>query len=589
MALWPWSLLCHWSHQALVIRLAFAGSSPAKSLLRTSRCTRSRIIRCTVASSDLYNRKSRRIVYPKIKVNAFRGYAPKITIQSSTERSEHHDCDEETIGTCNRQLSAIDVSESTSFRHVETAKEDLPHNASSFSASREINVAEEVGLDLFEAEFPRNALINISLGELEAVDEADAEENKFEMDFSGIALSSAAIWELDSKEEAKVKEDIFVVDLSRIAPDCAAVGEVVDEVAMQETFDVDSSGNASSNGAYGDVDEVGEPLADQEVTFEMDMSTLSKLNVVDHAKVENNTFKMHSLSSALGNAAMYMAVESSKQKIAMGENEQWQYPAPPSISMEDSTITETPKNSKPEPIPFVGIQDQDKLVFDIDEEKGLIIDSCEEDQPEVDYHRQGGSAASFDKQKQLTSGFSEQDLSIVHCSEKNYAMVGSPKDDPDSMEKKQAIVGSYKQDQPIFSLHEQDRSVGSDCQDESIVGVPEQIQSIIAHNTPNQFVVGLPKHHQLMVHIPKQKQSVVGFHVQYLSIADNSKDSLTTQLAIVQTHDALLMEREHLEMIKEPKSIRVGEEQWIVTEEGISMSEAESLLFSEKKEFMGGI
>ncbi|CAO2168294.1 unnamed protein product [Urochloa humidicola] len=134
-----------------------------------------------------------------------------------------------------------------------------------------------------------------------------------------------------------------------------------------------------------------------------------------------------------------------------------------------------------------------------------------------------------------------------------------------------------------------------------------------------------------MVHIPEQKQPVVGFHVQDLSIADNSKESLTTQLAIVQTHDALLMERveakdrdctsqetdgdtlqekfdvdmllqkykegfteeaaltsmksskEHLEMIKEPKSIRVGEEQWIVTEEGISMSEAEFLLFSEKK------
>ncbi|CAO2168293.1 unnamed protein product [Urochloa humidicola] len=275
------------------------------------------------------------------------------------------------------------------------------------------------------------------------------------MDFSGIALSSAAIWELDSKEEAKVKEDIFVVDLSRIAPDCAAVREVVDEVAMQETFDVDSSGNASSNGAYGDVDEVGEPLADQEVTFEMDMSTLGKLNVVDHAKVENNTFKMHSLSSALGNAAIYMAVESSEQKIAMGENEQWQYPALPSISMEDSATTEAPENSKPEPIPFVGMQDQHKLVFDIDEEKGSIIDSCEEDQPEVDYHSQGGSAASFVKQKQLTSGFSEQDLSIVHCAEKNYAMVGFPKDDPDFMEKKQAILGSYKQDQSIFSLHEQ--------------------------------------------------------------------------------------------------------------------------------------
>ncbi|CAL4997199.1 unnamed protein product [Urochloa decumbens] len=573
------------------------------------------------------------MVYPKIKVNAFRGYAPKVTIQSSTERSEHHDCDEETIGTFNGQLSAMDVAKSTSGRDAETTKEDLPHNASSFSASRQINVAEKVGLDLFETEFPGNALINISLGEVEAVDEAAAEENKFEMDFSGIALSSAAVWELDSKEEAKVKEDIFVVDLSRIAPDCAAVGEVVDEEAIQETFDVGSSGNASSNGTYGDVDEVGEPLADQEVTFEMNMSILGKLNAADHAKVENNTFEVQILSSASGNEAMYMAVESSEEKIAMGDNEQWQCPALPSTSMKDSAINETPENPKHEPIPLVRVQDQDKLVFDIDEEEGSIIDSCEEDQPEVD-HKQGGNAASFDKQKQLTSsGFSEQDLSIVQCAEKNHAIVDSPKDDPDFLEKEQAIVCCNKQDQPIFNLHEQDQSVGSHSQDESIVGVPEQIQSIIAHSTPNQFVVGLPKHHRLMVHTPEQKRSVVGFHVQDLSIADNSKESQTMELAIVQTNDALLMERveakdgdctsqetdgdtlqakfgvdkllhrykegfteeaalmttsmknneEHFEMIKEPKSISVGEEKWIVTEEGISMSEAESLLFSEKE------
>ena len=45
------------------------------------------------------------MVCPKIKVNAFRGYAQKVTIESSTKKSEQRGCDEETIGTYNRQLS----------------------------------------------------------------------------------------------------------------------------------------------------------------------------------------------------------------------------------------------------------------------------------------------------------------------------------------------------------------------------------------------------------------------------------------------------------------------------------------------------
>ncbi|XP_025819872.1 starch synthase 3, chloroplastic/amyloplastic-like [Panicum hallii] len=566
MMLQPQSLICSLSDQVVVIRPAFVGNGPAQALLRTSRCARSRLIRCPVASSDRPNRKSRRMVYPKIKVNAFRGYAPKVTIQTSTKKSEHHDCDEETIGTYNRQLGWTDVVESTSGTGGETAKEDLLHNASSYPVFREI---EEVRLDLFEAELPGNALIDISLGELEVVDEAEVEEDKFEVDFSGIALSSAAVWELDSKDEANDKEDIFVVDLSRIASDSAAVGEVVDEAeAIHETFNVDSSGSASSSGTYGDVDEVGEP---------------------------------------------------------------------PSTSMEDNAI-DSPENSK-------SVHQRHNLVFDIDKEEGLTIDSCVKDQPVEDYHKQGGNVAYFDKQKQLTYGFREQDLSIVQFPGQNHAIFGFPKQDISFLEQKQAIVGSYKQDQTIVSLHEQDRSFdGSHCQDESIVGVPEPIQCIVGYNKSDQSIVGsyrgdksivggskkiqstvgyyesdesnivshkqddsitgvpvqiqsiidystsdqsiddLPKQHQSIVHIPEQKQCIVGFHIQDLPIVGNSKESQTMQHAIVRTHDALLNKEEHFEMIEEQKSIKVDEEQWIATKERISVNAAEFLLLLSKKE-----
>ncbi|KAG2582119.1 hypothetical protein PVAP13_6KG087300 [Panicum virgatum] len=543
------------------------------------------------------------MVYPKIKVNAFRGYAQKVTIESSTKKSEQRGCDEETIGTYNRQLST-DVVESTSGTGAEIAKEDLLHNASRYPIFREI---EEAGLDFFEAELPGNALINISLGELEVVDEAEVEEDKFEVDFSGTALSSAVVWEWDSKDEANTKEDIFVVDLSRIASDSVVVGEVVDEAeAIHETFIAESSGNASSSGINGHVDEVGEPRADQEVTFEMDVSRLGELNVVDHAKVGTNIFEMDFLSSSSGKA-MYIAAECSEENLAKGENEQGQCSALPSTSMEDNAI-DSPENSK-------SLQEQHNLVFSVEKEEGSTIDSCVEDQPVVDYHKQGGNVAYFDKQKLLTYGFCEHDLSIVQFPEQNHAIFGFPKQDISFLEQKQAIVGSYKQDLSIVNSHEQDRSVdGSHCQDESIVGVPEpiqcivgynksnqsivgsyrrdksivgvpkKIQSIIAYSTSDQSIVDFPKQHQSIVHIPEQKQSIVGFHIQDIPIIGNSKDSQTKQHAIVRTHDSLLTEEENFEMIEEQKSVRVDEEQWIATKERSSMNEAEFLLLLSKKE-----
>ncbi|KAJ1267644.1 hypothetical protein BS78_07G073200 [Paspalum vaginatum] len=641
-----------------------------KSFLGASGFARSRIVRFTVSSSGCPNRKSRMMVSRMIKVAAFRGYAPKLFIESSTKKSKHNDSDEETINTYNRQLST-DAVELINSGDVETTDEDLSQNASSCSAFGDVNVAEEARLDMFEAKLPENASISISLGEVEAVDDAEVEKDKFEVDFSRIVVSSTAVPELDLEDESNGKEDIFVLDLSEIAPDSATAREVIEE-AEAEMFDVDSSGSASSSGTYGDVDEVGELRVD-EVTFEMemDMSRLGELNVVDDVKVPKDTFEMDFLSRASG-TTVYMADQCSQQNLAKGENEQRQYLALPSLSMEDNGTNESPEHLMPEPMSLVRVQEQYKFVLDIDKEKGSIIDSREEDQPVVDYHKQGQSAAAFDKQKQLNSGFLKQDVSTVQFPEQKHAIVRSPKQDVGFFEQNPAVVDSYSQDKTMVSLPEQIQSVvsynkpdesiasvpeqtqpivgyskpnqptaGSYSQDKSIVGVPEKIQSIVSYNTPeqsivgshkqdesiagvpkqiqsivsyskpDQSIVGLPKQHQSIVLIPEQRQCIVGFHKQDLSIVASSKESQTKQLAIVRTHDTsqkadgdtlqakfdannLLQEHkegfseeaaemtanknideEHLVMIEELKHISLDEEQWIITEEGVSVAEVE--------------
>ncbi|XP_022683315.1 starch synthase 3, chloroplastic/amyloplastic [Setaria italica] len=568
IALRPQSLLCSRSHQPLVIQPAFEGGGPVQHLLPVLILSFwgpfGFGIKVDMASwgclmADCSNRKSRRLVYPKIKVNAFRGYAPKVTIQSSTEKSEHHDCNEETIGTYNGQLST-DLAESTNGRDAENAKEDQAHNASSCSAFRETDVIEEVGLDLFKAEFPGNALINISLAEVEALDEAEVEEDKFEVDFSGIALSSAAVWALDSKDEAKAKEDTFVVDLSRVAPYCAAAGEVIDEAeAMQDTFVVYSSGNASSSGTYGDVAEVAEQLGD----------------------------KQKQLTSGLP-----------EQDLCIVQ-----------FSEQNHAIVGSPKQD-------VGLLEQ----------KQAIVGSYEQDQSIVSSHEQDRSADGSHSQDESIVGAPEQIRSIFGYHKSDQSIVGSYRQDKYTVglpENFKSIVGYYKSDEYVVVPHKQD---------EPIVGVPEQTQPVISHRTPDRSIVGFPKHHHSIVHIPEQKQSIVGFHIQDLSIVDSSMESQTKQLAVVRTHDSLLtkkveakdgdytsqktdgdtlnakfdvdnllqkykegfteeaaemttstrIDEERLDMIEEKKGIRVDE--WIVTEEGISMSEADFLpLLCEKE------
>ncbi|CAO2176168.1 unnamed protein product [Urochloa humidicola] len=432
MALLTRSPLCSRGRPTLVVRPTALGGGSAQPFLRTSGFAGSRIIWCTVTSSDCPNRKSRKMLYPKVNVTAFSGYVPRLPAESSTEENDHSD--EEADGTYNRLLST-DTEDSTSSRDLETT----------------VDVAEEAELDMFEVELSRTALTNnISLGEVDALDEAAIEEDKIEADVSGIELSSSAVRELDQKDE--------------------------------ETSEVD--------------------------------------------------------------------------------NEQWQYPTVPSTSIEEKVVSKTHESLKPETMPHVTIQGQDKFVFGEDE--GLIVDTHEEDQQVVDYSWQEQNVTTYDEQKKLTDRFPKQDLSTVQFPEENHDMVGPPKQDVGFSEQNEVAISSYEQDQSIVRLHEQEQdqyNTGSPRQDKSIVGpeqiqsivvysrpdqsivashkkdesvsvVPKQIQSGVGYSKPDQSIVGYSKAEQSVVRIPKEKQSIVG----------TSKESQTNKLDFPGSHDAFRTE-----------------------------------------------
>ncbi|KAL6659428.1 hypothetical protein ACP70R_003468 [Stipagrostis hirtigluma subsp. patula] len=673
------------SRPALVVRPAagVGGGSLAQSFsfLWTSRFARSRIIRCAEANADSPNRKSSRTETPMMKVTAFRGYAPRLTVESITKKKEHQDSEEEAIDTYNRTLST-EAAEWTGTREVETAEIDLLQDASSSSTLGEVDMVQEAGLDIFEGDLP-NELSYISIGEsideaeagedkyevdLSGIalssaaveDEAEAGEDKYEVDLSGIVLSSAAVEELGAMDEAKAKEDIFVVDLSGIAPNGAAVGEVVDEAvteedkvevdlsgftssdattgkvdavdeagAVQETFGVDLSGNASSSETYAEVHVVGENQA-EEVILEMDMSetasssaNLGEVNVVNDTMVEKGTLEMDVLSSASG-TAKYRDLEPAEETFAEDENDQQRFAALSSTSMQYKSVDKTPESLMAEAMPVVVVQEQDSLVFGVDEEEGSINDFHEEGQPIVDFQNQEQNVISFvafDEENKSTAELPEQDPSVADFPEQKHDIVGSPKQDVSFSEQNKAVFGSYNQDQSTFGSHEQGQSIhGSHGQAKSIAGVPEQISSVLDSSKPDQSIVSFRKEHQSIVLFPEQKQSIVGFQKQDLSIVGISRESQTKQLAIVGSHDAHAKGGEakdgdytfqkadgdtshvkfdvkkHKEdiseeavymttskkvlgkrdaMIEEKKSLSVDEEQQIVTEEGTAAADVE--------------
>ncbi|KAL6843123.1 hypothetical protein ACP4OV_026836 [Aristida adscensionis] len=576
MALRPQGPLCPWSRPEVVVRLVTGRSAGlAQSFLRTSRLTRSSIIRCTAGGSDCHNRKPRRMVSPNIKIAAFRGYAPRLTVESNTKKREHHDNNEKANDSYDVLLST-DAAEWTGSTEVEAAEVDSAQNASSSSTSGELAVAEEAVLDISDGDLPENAWSYIPIGEADAVDKSDTEDEKHEVDLSAVALSSAAVVALDVVDEAKADEDVLMVNLSKTAANGVAVwevkvaheavteqdiaevgllglassdaltGEVVllDEAeAIQETFGVDLSGNTSSSGSYGEVLVVGENKA-KGVTFQMDMSVtassianLRDVNLVDDAIVEKDTSEINLLISAPG-TEKYMAVESAEETLAKEENDQRQYAVMFSTSMLDKSVDETTEILKAEPMQLVRVQEQDDSTYGVDEEEGSVVDFHEEDEAIVYLHSQKQNVIALEEEYKSTAEFPKQKLTIAHFPGQKHDLTGSAKQDLGFCGQNQAVFGHYNQDQPIVGSHEQGQPImGSHRQDKSIAGLPDQIQSIIGSSKPDQSTVSFRKEHGSIVRFPEQKQSIVSFQKQNLSIVGISKESQTKQLAIIGSHD----------------------------------------------------
>ncbi|OEL13912.1 Soluble starch synthase 3, chloroplastic/amyloplastic [Dichanthelium oligosanthes] len=379
MALLTQSPLYSRSQPTLVVRPTTLGGGLAQSFLRTTRFARSRIIRCTVASSDFPNRKSRKMVSPKVKVAAFRGYVPRLPTESSTKKNKHHDSDEETGGTYNRLLST-DREELTSSGDLETAEVDLPQNASISSESGEVNVAEEAALDMFELELSGNALV-------EAVDEAAVKEDKFEVDFSGTELSSAAVWEQDPKDEAKAEEDISVVDLLGIATNSDTMREVVDEAEVEEDrVEVDLLGIALNDAAMDEVDLMGEAGAIWE------------------------GFDVH-LSGNASSSGTYGNVVESSEETSKDQDKVV-------FSVDEGSIVGSPKHD-------IGPNEQDQSIVrshEQEQDKSIV------DQSIVGSHKQDGSIVGVPKKIQSIVGYSKPEQSIIGLHKQQQSIIHIPEE-----------------------------------------------------------------------------------------------------------------------------------------------------------------
>ncbi|KAB8097019.1 hypothetical protein EE612_025659 [Oryza sativa] len=123
------SPLCSRSRPVLVVRPATAATGFAQPIIRCRRFTRTRLLRCLVASADYSKRNPRRASTPKPKGAASRTYAPRPTVESSMKKIGQSGTDEGDLGTSNGKLSS-EATEQTS--NVEESSEvDFSGNVSS--------------------------------------------------------------------------------------------------------------------------------------------------------------------------------------------------------------------------------------------------------------------------------------------------------------------------------------------------------------------------------------------------------------------------------------------------------------------------
>uniref|UniRef100_A0A0E0KVH1 starch synthase n=1 Tax=Oryza punctata TaxID=4537 RepID=A0A0E0KVH1_ORYPU len=146
MALRAHSPLCSRSRPVLVVRPTTAAAAVtgfAQPIIRCRKFTRSRLLRCMVASSDYSKRNPRRASTPKPKGAASRTYAPRPTVESSMKKIEQSGTDEGDLGRSNGKLSSEAAGQRS---HVEESSEvDFSGNVSSSVFLEEID-------DTFEAE-----------------------------------------------------------------------------------------------------------------------------------------------------------------------------------------------------------------------------------------------------------------------------------------------------------------------------------------------------------------------------------------------------------------------------------------------------
>uniref|UniRef100_J3MR14 starch synthase n=1 Tax=Oryza brachyantha TaxID=4533 RepID=J3MR14_ORYBR len=346
MALRPQSLLCPRSRPTFIIRPASntRGGGLAQYFLVTGRYNGSRIVRCMVSSSDCPNRKPKRVISLHTEVTSSRGYAPRITAESSIQEREHINSDDETFETYNRLLHT----EATDWKKIDTTEVDSSQDVSSSSMTK-VDAAGEAKVDILDDDLNGNLLSNVTMGEVDLVDEAGVEEDIFEVDLSALhnttvgkmdavngtetemdlsALHSVAVGNVDVVDGAKAKEDlfemdslplhnvtvgkvnavdatgaegdIFEVDLSALASNKSMIEavNVMDEAkAIEDMLEVDLLGNTINSSAYG------------EVKFEVDSarntSSASMYGAVDgiyESRSNELTFNVDSSENASDNA-----------------------------------------------------------------------------------------------------------------------------------------------------------------------------------------------------------------------------------------------------------------------------------------------
>ncbi|KAI4964010.1 hypothetical protein ZWY2020_008488 [Hordeum vulgare] len=536
MALRPRSPLCPRGRQPLVVVVCPAGL--AQPFWMNGRFTRSRTVRCMVASSDSPNRKSRRLVSPQVKVISSRGYTTRLIVEPSTENTEHNNGDEEILDTYNALLHT-EAAEWTDTREAETAEADSSQNASSSSIIRELDAADE---DILAVDLTVNALSSVTKREVDAADKARVEEDVFELDLPATTLRSVIVDVIDDNgtvqetlrsvivdvtddvaDKARVEEDIFELDFSGNVSSSATTVELdaVDEVGpVQDTFEASLSGNVSNSATVQEVDAVDEAGNDQDI-FKADLSgnifsssTTVEVGVVDEAGSTKDRFEMDSSGNVSTSATMWDAIDEA-------------------VADQDAVEADLSGNASS----WATYRELDDVVDENrSEEETFVMDLVGEATDEEENYQQ---------QYPVPSSFSMWDKAIAKT-----GVSLNPEPRLTSVQEQGKVNFSDKQDLSIADLPGQNQSIVGSCkQDKSIADVAGPPQSIFGSSKQHRPIVAFRKQNHSIVSDPKQKQSIVGFRSQDLSAVDLPKQNIpivgtssegqTKQVPVVDRQDAL--------------------------------------------------